>query len=68
MSTIANKRELAESVHVLVKKNDPDVGDLVAVTDALARVMSDILGCECRISLRVGADALDAARAAGEVR
>lgn len=67
MSAIANKRVLAESVHVLVKKNDPDVGDLVSVTDALARVMSDILGCECRISLRVGADVLDAARAAGEV-
>lgn len=61
MSEIVHKRILGERVHELLKKRDPDIGDLVGVCDALAEVMSDVIGAPCKIQCRVNADALEKA-------
>ncbi len=61
MSIIVNKRVLGESVHALIRKSDPDIGDLIKVCDALGAVMTDIVGAECRVAFRCNADALEKA-------
>jgi hypothetical protein len=66
MSIIVNKRNLGQSVQALIKKNDPDIGDLISVCDALGKVMTDIVGAECRVAFRCSADALEKAMAGRE--
>jgi hypothetical protein len=61
MSEIIHKRILGERVDALIKKRDPDIGDLVGIADALAEVMSDVIGAPCKIQCRVNADALEKA-------
>jgi hypothetical protein len=68
MSTIVNKRKLGEKVNALITKRDPDIGDLAAVGDALAAVMTDIIGAPCRIEIRCNADALEKAMTGREVQ
>lgn len=45
MSTIANRRELAESVQLLVKTNKPDAALYDRVLTALSAVATDHIGC-----------------------
>ncbi|MFM0507701.1 hypothetical protein [Paraburkholderia sp. RL17-373-BIF-A] len=66
MSTIVNKRNLGQSVQTLIKKSDPDIGDLINVCEALGAVMTDIVGAECRVAFRCSADALEKAMAGRE--
>jgi hypothetical protein len=66
MSTIVNKRALGESVHTLIQKSDPDIGDVIKVCEALGAVMTDIVGAECRVAFRCTADALETAMARQE--
>ena len=44
MSTIANRRELAESVQLLVKTNNPDAALYDRVMAALSAVATDDIG------------------------
>jgi hypothetical protein len=66
MSIIVNKRNLGQSVQTLIKKSDPDIGDLINVCEALGAVMTDIVGAECRVAFRCNADALEKAMAGRE--
>jgi hypothetical protein len=66
MSIIVNKRNLGQSVQTLIKKSDPDIGDLINVCEALGAVMTDIVGAECRVAFRCSADALEKAMAGRE--
>jgi hypothetical protein len=66
MSDIANRRVFLERANMLVKKSQPTLEDLSAVADALAQVMTDILGADCQIICKVDAKALKAAIARAE--
>lgn len=68
MSKIIHKRILGQSVQTLIKKSDPDIGDLIKVCDALGAVMTDIVGAECRVAFRCNADALEKAMTGREVQ
>lgn len=58
MSGLANRRTFLERANALVKKSQPDLRDLSAVCEALATVMTDIIGAECRIVCKVDAKQL----------
>lgn len=66
MSIIVNKRNLGQAVQTLIKKSDPDIGDLMSVCEARGAVMTDIVGAECRVAFRCSADALEKAMAGRE--
>lgn len=66
MSEIANRRKFLEHANALVRKSQPDLHDLSAVCEALADVMTDILGASCRIVCKVDAKQLDKAIAIAE--
>jgi hypothetical protein len=53
MSGIVNRRVLMEAAQRLVKANAPDLEDYMAVSNALAQVMTDDMGVPCRLVLRV---------------
>lgn len=55
MSAVANRRALMDAVQRLIKTNAPDIDDYHAVTHALAQVMTDDVGVECTLVLRVNA-------------
>jgi hypothetical protein len=61
MSDIVHKREFLLRAQALVKKSNPDLQDLSSVCEALADVMTDIIGAPCRIVCKVDAKALDKA-------
>jgi hypothetical protein len=58
MSAIPNRRIFLERANALVRKSEPDLHDLSAVCEALATVMTDIIGAECRIVCKVDAKQL----------
>jgi hypothetical protein len=66
MSQVVNRRVFLEKAHALVKKSSPDLHDLSSVCEALADVMSDIIGAQCRIVCKVDAKSLDKAIAIAE--
>jgi hypothetical protein len=61
VSAIVHKRVLGEAVHALIKNSSPTLHDLGNVADSLARVMTDVIGAECRVVIRVDARALQIA-------
>lgn len=61
MSAVVNRRTFLERANALVKKSQPDLHDLSSVCEALASVMTDIIGAECRIVCKVDAKQLDKA-------
>jgi hypothetical protein len=67
MSNIANLRVFLERANALVKKSQPDLHDLSAVCESLATVMTDIIGAECRLVVKVDAKQLEKAIAIAEI-
>jgi hypothetical protein len=61
VSTIINRRVFLEKAQALVKKSSPDLHDLSSVCEALADVMSDVIGAQCRIVCKVDAKQLEKA-------
>ncbi|KVN72786.1 hypothetical protein WT15_27300 [Burkholderia stagnalis] len=61
MSVIVHKRILGERVQTLIRKSQPELTDLQRVCEALADVMTDVIGAQCRIKVCVDADALQKA-------
>ncbi len=52
-NAIANKRALSEAVHSLVKTNAPDLPHIEAASNALAQVLSDMLGVDVTLVMRM---------------
>jgi hypothetical protein len=63
---VAHRRILGERVTAFIRKSDPDLHDMSSVCEALADVMTDILGAQCRIVCKIDAKALDKAIAIAE--
>jgi hypothetical protein len=61
MSAIVHRRIFLERANALVKKSRPDLNDLSKVCEALADVMTDIIGAECRIVIKCDAQQLSRA-------
>ena len=59
--SIAVRRIFLECANALVKKSQPDLNDLSGVCEALADVMTDIIGAECRIIIKCDAKQLSRA-------
>lgn len=53
MSSIANKRKLMAATQAFIKKSAPEAGDFKAVCDCLAQVISDEIGADCKLVLKV---------------
>jgi hypothetical protein len=66
MSDVVNRRVLLERTNALVKKSQPTLNDVSEVGDALADVITDLLGASCRVIIKVDAKALQAAIARTE--
>lgn len=58
MLNIAHRRVLGERVNAFIKKSDPDLHDMSSVCEALADVLTDMLGAPARIVVKVDAVAL----------
>jgi hypothetical protein len=54
-NAIANKRRLLEATQALVKRNDADLDQMRAVSNALAQVFSDMLGVDVELRMRMDA-------------
>ncbi|MBB3004423.1 hypothetical protein FHX57_006805 [Paraburkholderia tropica] len=54
MSPIVHKRILGERVQAIIKNNDPDFDDMIAVMDALSDVFSDFLQMPVKVSAKIG--------------
>lgn len=56
-ATVA-RRELVAATHTLAHVSQPELGHFTDVTKALAAILSDELGFDCKIVLKCGAPAL----------
>jgi hypothetical protein len=61
VSEIVNRRVLLERTQALVKTNQPTLEHISAVGHALANVITDLLGAECRVVIKLDPKALQAA-------
>lgn len=66
MNSVVNRRILLERTNALVRKGQPTLNDVSEVGDALADVITDLIGASCRVIIKVDAKALDAAIARAE--
>lgn len=58
---VANRRILLERTNALVKKSEPTLVDISDVGNALAQVITDLIGADCRVVIKVDEKALQAA-------
>lgn len=50
---IANKKALTDAVQLIVRASNPTTDQLIAAGAALAQVMADVLGINCKLKLIV---------------
>lgn len=54
----ANRRKLLEAADALAKTSQPDIEHYRAVAQSLAQVMTDDIGVECTVSVKMPANQL----------
>lgn len=60
MLNVAHRRVLGERVTAFIKKSSPDLNDMSGICEALADVLTDLIGAPARIVVKVDAKALQA--------